>query len=371
MQHLERPTTPELQAVLPTQHIEIIDSLYTAERPIVFITRSAHEQTMLGYVADDSQDGTWYFLAPISNARLSELRQGALTVRDALTGSWLWQCLEGLDGLHVWAVEPSSVPDIFLPSRGTPLLPEHEAAIVTRAVGEGVNLGRIPASVIAFVTDATRRAVKTVLDFVSETRPEGRPTEEHRALYDLPVQRFAFASFEVSFGSPDSGLFPSDELRVATERLESGLIWAASPNSDPLSAKTDDERAAILRAVLLLTPPSVGPIAEVQISGAWLRRGQVRLRRESRKKVRAELRTLDSERVVTYRGRIGEVDRDRCTFILRDTVDARDRRGVFAEDLLDDVLQHFTDSRKVAIAGVERGGQLHAAAVAPDEIAPG
>lgn len=366
MQHLEKPSTLELQGVIPGRQIEIVECLYEAERPIVFIAHSTHQQTLLGYVADEAEDGTWYLLAPISQARLSELRQGALTVRDALMASWLWQCLEASDGLHVWAVEPASIPEDFLPARGTPLLPEHEAVIVTRAVGDGVTLGRIPASVIAFVTDGTRRAVKTLLDFVSDTPSEGRPTEEHRALYDLPVQRFAFSSFEVSFGMPDAGLFPSNDLRAATERLEAGLIWAAAPSKDvPLSATTDEERAAILRAVLLLTPPSAGPISEVQLSGSWMRRGQVRLGRETRRKVRAELRALDSERVATYLGRIGEVDRDRCTFTLRDTADGRDRKGVFADELLDDVLQYFTDSRTVAVAGVERGGQLHVAAMAP------
>jgi hypothetical protein len=350
--------------------VEVVESLYEAERPIVFITNSVHRQTLLGYVADETEEGTWYLLAPISQARLLELRVGALTVRDALIGSWLWQCLETHDGLHVWPVEPASIPEIFLPARGTPLLPEHEAAIVTRAVGDGVRLGCIPASVIAFVTDATRSAVKTLLDFVSETPSEGRPTVEHRALYDLPVQRFAFSSFEVAFGAPDTGLFSSSKLVAATERLEMGLIWAASSKDEPLSATTDEERAAVLRAVLLLTPPSGGPISEIHVSGSWMKRGQIRIGRETRKKVRAELRALDSERVATYSGRIGEVDRDRCTFILRDTEDKRDHKGVFADELLDDVLQYFTDSRTVTVAGVERGGQLHVAALAPTDAVP-
>jgi hypothetical protein len=98
-----------------------------------------------------------------------------------------------------------------------------------------------------------------------------------------------------------------------------------------------------------------------------MRRGHVHLRRESRRKVRTELRALDSERVVTYSGRIGEVDRDRCTFILRDTPDGRDHKGVFGEELLDDVLQYFTDDRRVTVAGVERASQLHVAAVAPSD----
>lgn len=367
MQHLAVPSGPEFPGILAGQRIEVIEALYEAERPVVFTTRSAHDQTLLAYVADESEAGTWYFLAPISQSRLAELREGALTLRDALCSSWLWQCLETKDTLQVWAVEAASVPSLFLPMPGTPLLPEHEAVLVARAVGDEVGLGKVPASVIAFVTDSTRRAVKTLLDYVSNSQGEGRPTEMQRALYDLPVRRLAFASFEVAFGKPDAAVYPSTELKTAVRMLEDGLAWAASPEGEALPARSEGERDAILQAALLLTPPSVGSIVEVQVSGAWMQRGQIRLKRDARKKVRSELRKLKSERVLHYCGRIGEVDRDRCTFILRDTVDHRDRKGIFAEELLDDILQYFTDSRKVAVAGIEREGQFHVTALALHE----
>jgi hypothetical protein len=98
-----------------------------------------------------------------------------------------------------------------------------------------------------------------------------------------------------------------------------------------------------------------------------VRRGPIRLTRESRRRVRAELRALDVERVATYRGRIGEVDVDNLTFILRDASDGKDHRGSFGDDILDDILQFLAESRRVAVAGIERGGRLYVAAVAPDD----
>jgi hypothetical protein len=229
----------------------------------------------------------------------------------------------------------------------------------------------MPASVVAFVADSTRKAIKILLDNLLMLPSEGRPREEHRALYDLPIQNFAFASFELSFGMPDEELFPREQLREAAKKLERGLAWASSIDSAPLAAESDAERETILRAALLLTPPQAGVITEVQVSGLWIQRGSIRLTRDSRRRVRQELRNIDSERVMSYTGRIGEIDIDNSSFILRDVEDGQDRRGFYNDDLLDDMITFFADAQRVAVAGVERLGRLYVSAVAPaaDEAA--
>jgi hypothetical protein len=72
-----------------------------------------------------------------------------------------------------------------------------------------------------------------------------------------------------------------------------------------------------------------------------------------------------------YTGRIGEIDVDNSSFILRDLEDGQDRRGFYEDDLLDDMIAFFVNAQRVAVAGVERLGRLYVSAVAPaaDEAA--
>lgn len=365
------PITPPDREQLPAGLVDLslpVDRvLYEAEYPILYLTHTRQGQRLLAYVADESQPALITLLAPISNVALGSLESGTMGVREALSASWLWLHQPGREAAHLWAIEVTELPDAHLPRPGTPLYPEHEPVLRTRAVGENVTLGRMPASVVAFVADATRKAFKTILDFSLSRNAEGRPTEEHRALYDLPVQQFAFGSFELSFGAPSEDLFGRDEVQAAAEKLTTGLLWASDLRNDaPLPAESDEERAAILRATLLLTPPSSGPISEVQVSGRWVNGGRVRLTRASRAKVRSELKTVEEERIVVYHGRVGEVDVDNQSFVLRDTQDGVQRRGYFLEEQRDDMIQYMAEERLVDVLGVERQGRIYVFAVAPE-----
>ncbi len=218
-----------------------------------------------------------------------------------------------------------------------------------------------------YLADGTRKAMNALLDHMFATPIEGRPRQEHRALYDLPIQRFAFSSLELSFGAPEESLVAVDQVREAAQRLETGLTWASTSTPEPWGEIPEDERATILRAALFLTPPAAGPISEIHVSGRWIHNRKLRLTRESRRRVRQELRRVDSERIVRYEGRIGELDIDNLSFTLRDTVDGQDRRGFFTEDLLDDMVALLSDVRRVAVAGVERQGRLLVSAAGPLE----
>ncbi|GEN12645.1 hypothetical protein MFU01_76820 [Myxococcus fulvus] len=348
------------------------ESLYEADGPVLFTTISKAGQQLLAYVADESVDGTWLILSACTPRVVDELKRGQIAVRDALTSSWMWLAFKGVDGslTRAWSILPDEVPDGHLPAPGTPLLPEHEPVITARAKGESIVAGATPASVVAFVADSTRKAIKILLEWVLERPNEGRPPDELRTLYDLPVQRFAFNSFEVAFGSP-SGTFDSEELRRAANLLQKGLAWASDDNEHPLSAVSDDERSAILHAALQLTPPSSGPICEVEISGTWMSGGPELLTRVARRRIRSELRRLQSEHVVRLVGRIGEVDRDNFTFILRGTDEGTQYRGVFEEEMLDDVVDYFAEDRRVAVVGVHRAGRLYVAVISADAKAEG
>lgn len=349
-------------ALLGTAAVEEV--LYEAEEPVIYTTRDASGQLLLAYVADQTPDATWLVLAACAPRVIEDLKRGRLAVRDALTASWMWLARRAPDGTlsKAWAITPEHLPPEHLPAAGTPLLPEHEPVIATRAIGDAISPGTTPASVVAYVADSTRKAVKTLLDFILERPAEGRPPEELRALYDLPVQRFAFNSFEVAFGVPP-GSFDSPELSLAASLLSRGLSWAAEDSERRLEVTSEEERAVLLRAILQLAPPPGGPITAIEVSGSWMSHGAARLTRAARRRVHGEIRRLQTERVVRKSGRIGEVDRDNCTLILRDVDGKAVYRGIFEELLLDDIVDFFAENRRVVVVGVERGGRLHITAV--------
>jgi hypothetical protein len=357
---VNRPTI-DLQLFADFKVEEII---YEAEEPIVFTALVSGGQRVLAYLADHNSAGRWLVMAPCTARTLAALQDGTATVFDTLTASWMWLANLADDGhpSRAWSIDSTDLPAGHLPSRDLPLLPEHEALLVTRATGPRIVAGDIPASVVAFVAASTRLAVKTLLDFILESAGAGRPTDDARLLYDLPVSRFAFNSFELSFAAHRS-LLPSPELDRAAALLQGGLAWAAASDATPLVAQSDGERDAVLRAVLQLTPPTSGAIETISISGRWMTRGAATLTRASRRRVRTEVQQLQVEHVVRKEGRIRELDLDKLSFILRGS--EVEVKCSFGDEQYDDVMDSFNSQVSVVVGGVERGGRLFAAVVQP------
>ncbi|NOY93918.1 MAG: hypothetical protein GXP55_22270 [Deltaproteobacteria bacterium] len=343
-----------------------MEILYEAEEPIVFTLRTAMGDRLLAYLADATATARWLIMAPCSEQLLTDLKQGRLPLRDALDASWTW--LGKLDNDDhwegAWAVRLEDVSQDHLPAAGAMLLPEHQPVLSTRAVGAMLAPAKTPASVVAYMADAPRKALKVLLEADLDLTGQGRPSDLLRSLYDLPIQRMAYGSFEISFGMP-AGLLDEPSLKRSVELLQRGLRWAATEASDdsaPLDAGSDQQRDALLRAVKLLTPPSTGYIERIDVGGRWLQQPVV-LTRRSRKRVLAELRQTTTERVGRVEGRLREFDKDNFTFILRETGDGADVPGVFDDSLYDELLDYFTNDDRVIIAGVQRGAKLYVAAV--------
>lgn len=338
--------------------------LYEAEQPVVFTLRTAFGQRMLSYLADEQPDCTWLLLAPCTESTVQDLREGRLSVREALVGSWLWLARLDLDQRWdgLWSVEARDIPEDHLPHPGTLLYPDLEPVLSARVMGPEISRSGTPASVIAYAAGSVRKAIKVLLEHLLELDSHGRPADSLRELYDLPAQRFAFNSFEISFAAP-SMTDAEDILKPALELLQRGLTWATAEGESASSGASDPERSALLRALLELTPPSTGPIEAFEVGGRWLPRGTTKLTRASRKRVRSEIKKLHVERVTTLTGRIGQLDRDRYSFTLRDVQDRKEIGCLFGEELFDDVIDAFNSEDRVIVVGVERSGKLHVTAI--------
>lgn len=341
--------------------------LYEAEQPIVYLTKTKQGQEMLAYLADESDGHQFIVVAPATPSSIGRLECGSIGIREALTDTWMWivrtQFTQGIS--EAWSVTEAAIPGLHLPKPGTPLMPEHRIAFSARAIGDGIAPGRVPCSVIAFVANAAKSSLKAILDHALAANAEGRPTDAQRALYDLPVRQLKFASFEVGLAAPMQDLFQNEVVQQAVNDLQTGLEWAEDiQNNEALGTGDDAKTEAILRATLALTPPSHGVITSVEVGGYWLKGHRFTLTRKSRSKVANRLRQLKEEEIVVLSGRIGEIDDDKLSFILRDVEGENgERRGTFPEDLLDDMRSHYFDENRIQISGVIRAGKLRITAV--------
>ncbi|MFM0294996.1 hypothetical protein P0D68_17800 [Paraburkholderia sp. RL17-380-BIE-A] len=341
--------------------------LYEAEQPIVYLTKTKQGQEMLAYLADETDGYQFIVVAPATPTSVRRLESGSIGIREALTDTWMWMVranfAQGVS--EAWSVTEAAIPALHLPKPGTPLLPEHRIAFSARAVGDGISLGSVPCSVIAFVANAAKSSLKAILDHTLAANVEGRPTDAQRALYDLPVRQLKFASFEVGLAAPKQDLFPNDAVLQAVNDLKTGLEWAEDTQSnEALEAGDDTKTEAILRATLALTPPGHGAITSVEVGGYWLKGRRYTLTRKSRSKVANRLRQLKEEEIVLLSGRIGEIDDDKLSFILRDVEGENvERRGSFPEELLDDMRTHYFEENRIQISGVMRAGKLRVTAV--------
>lgn len=344
--------------------------LYEAEQPIVYLTRTKQGQQMLAYLSDEEDNCQFIVMAPSTESSIKQLESGSIGIREALTDTWMWMIRVNFveNCVEAWSITESTMPARHLPVPGTPLFPEHGIAFSARAIGDGIVLGSVPCSVVAFVANAAKLSLKAVLDHSLAANGEGRPTDAQRALYDLPVRQLKFASFEVGLAAPEQDLFQHPELSLAVNDLRAGLQWAENTQSrDSLGIEDENRAEAILRATLALTPPGHGVITSVEVGGYWLSGRRYKLTRASRSKVASQLRQMKEENIVVLSGRIGEIDDDKLSFTLRDIEgESSERRGNFAEELLDDMRSHYYEEGRIRISGVIRGGKLRVTAVVPD-----
>ena len=107
---------------------QVLEVLYEAEAPIVFTASAGLGQLLLAYLAESDASGDWLVLAPTSSSGVRQLGAGQISVREALTSSWLWLArrLPSGEVERAWVVETKDVPDSHLPAPGTPLRPEQD-----------------------------------------------------------------------------------------------------------------------------------------------------------------------------------------------------------------------------------------------------
>ena len=350
------PPEARSQISLGITELSLVEVLYEAEEPIIYVALGPPGLRLLVYLAEAQDSGEWLLVAPIGDSQLKSLKAGFTPVRTALFESWCLQCYRARDGeLRFWSISESDVPAEFLPVSDTPLYPRHTPVLVIKAIGQDLFPGRLTSSIVSSMAESGRKALKNLIDFVIDEGQDGRPASSYRAMYDLPVQRLRFGSFEVAFGAPQCDEDSLQNSNRAACILASGLQWlAGEDNSEPVPGADDEERLAILDSLIELTPAQGSRIDRIELSGAWLGSRIISLNKQSRSRVRKEISFLRAERVIRVIGRVREMDQDRLSFTLRETDQHGPMKIFFAEEMFDEVLKSFSDATKVEVVVAAR-----------------
>lgn len=352
------------------QPFDPVDVLYEFDGPRIFTVHDADSELNLVYWSDEDGQICRYIVVPTSRKILESLRKGGISVFDALNQPRCWLCdiLPTGEIFECQRVDFAEIPRDALPSIGTMLLPSLEPLLTLRAVGSDIIPGQIPGSVIRACVEGVQKTFKVLSEYVLEKPSHaGRPTEFLRRLFDLPTQRFAFNSFEISFRMPieERNLFmatgekspEAETLEEVGALLNKGLKWLTTAAGDEGLYSPDDsaEGAVVLRALKELTPSSQGSIEHLEVRGQLIgpRTAPLVLERSSRQRVNTAIRNRSLEpQLVDLEGRIRELDKDRLSFELRE-IDGtpQTQRFVFDEEILDEVFRAFEENVRVHVAG--------------------
>jgi len=339
--------------------------LYDFDGPRIFTLKNDLGE-FLAYLCDEWERVSRYLLVPTSPAIIKSLESGCKTVREALNQPWLWVVDVAFDGKpeQAWKSDLASIPDDVLPKPSVMLWPCLQPLLSVRMVGDHLSEGDIPASVVRRAVEGASNALKQLAEKVlATTQNQGRPSSSLSQFFDLPVQRMAFGSFEISFREPDQKQLPLAGQRIGIPRefeeigqkLARALEWAADANPDEENLEIDLD---LLKALDRLVPPQSGYVQKVELSGRIFKpehKPTYVLTRRASKTVRQTLvRIRDpQEQVITIKGTIREFDKDQLTFILRETEDSKERTCSISDDLYDEVMELFQTDLKVSVTGRE------------------
>lgn len=321
--------------------------------PVLFSSRNAQGFSVLAFHVEELLEPTYasrHIVAPTTEAILSELEHGIISIRDALTSSWMWVLDIDEQGQAGKAVQVTTgdIPENALPGATTMISSELQPAITLRYIGEDIKDGYVPASVIKVAGESLSASLRGLVDYLmgSGTSTRGRRPRHLTNLYNLSAQRIVFNSLEIAFRRPQpidtppdlTPIFPGHvaaaeneaEALIRLERdmwslLERGLSWVSEGATEGGLPDSDEEQLAILRAVEKLAPKT-DSVEELAIGGKMIasksQYRQFRLNREMARQVRDKRVKLEeklqrTEETKIFKGYVRYVDPDEWTLMLR------------------------------------------------------
>ena len=358
------------------QPFEPVRVLNYYDGPRIFTFNDADDASCLACWSDEDDDSSRFLVVATTDAIISDLESGLLSVSEALTQPRLWvvDWAQGGALRAAWLTSLKLVPKDCQPNPRTMLHRSLEPILSLRAIGPTIRSGEIPGSVVKGTVEGAQKAIKCLAEYEMELPAQrGRPSRALQKLYDLPVQRTLAASYEVQFRSPlnEPDLFEGlgeteiieerEVLERVSDHLQSGLKWLTSAPADatalPVPGDPDLSRA-IIKALKFLTPSPRSSIRDMEIRGGLATRSlqPVKLTRSYRSILNGALSRIPAmkESRVELTGRIREVNERLLRFELHlASAPNSFRVCVFEPDLWDDVYEMLGVEEMVDVFGIE------------------
>ncbi len=329
--------------------------LYELDSPMIFTFRNSG-RLLLAYMCGEAPRLCRFIVAPTSRSIVERLLAGEVSVRGAIDQPWCW-CIDVASDGNVsknWITTLDELPPGVVPGNDVFLEASREPIFAVRVEGRKLRRNNVPASVIKRVVDGVYTALKKLAES-SGGGGAGRPSTSNRLLFDLPTQKVALGSFEISFGEPllEHGLLPDDgvaraHMETRGRELGAALTWAVAGRSEGLPD------IPLLEAVQKLAPPSQGLVETVSVTGSMLGGSGAPyvLDRRASRKVRTALSAARdrSEQIITLKGEARELDKDKLSFRLRSADSPEDYICLFEEELYDDIMEAFASDHVIGIA---------------------
>ena len=349
-------------------NLQLAEVLYDFGGPRIFTALCDSLLHLWYQCAEDDETGeSRYLVVPTSEKNVAMLKDGSLTVHDALAQPWLWAVNLNAQNAPAaaWVLHGlSEVPADAKPRLGVPLWPHLRPLISYRLIGDGLAEGKIPASVIASAVKRPTAALKFLLELANNSASvQGRPEETFRKSYDLPVKWFAFNSFEVSFAAPaQEALEDLNQYIVPAAKLGEAFAWLSGDGAGHL----DIELLEVLKA---LAPPASGQVTRSEVGGLLVSSNtKFSMTRDHRTLItQAIARHADQLLMRDFEGRVRQLDRDHFTLTLRDIDGQPDIKCSFSDEHFDDLHEAFNSEARTRIFGrlVQNGRILRILAVGP------
>lgn len=326
--------------------------------PRAAILEEENGRLLFGYWLDKSDQGfDYYLLAPTNRQKIESLLNGRATVRESMEQPWLWLARTEDAEMPTGAILAATVQLDDIPED---CLPEHEVTLIRAnapVLGISAEAGHqeLPGSVLGNTIEKVRNALRTFV--VADTEAVGgRPTNALRGMYDLPIERLALGSFHVSFGLPDQqALDGHQQTTAAIESLKKAIEWVtAEDETSPYEYFGSKQQAqTALSALGHLVPTRVGDVDSLTVRGRDLGKAFV-IRPEHRPRVRRYAQM--DETILQETGYVGELDKDRWTFHLRQRDKDQDwycrvLDWEANEDIRELLLEAFVDGNDVVVIG--------------------
>ncbi|HEX4146443.1 MAG TPA: hypothetical protein VHY91_23275 [Pirellulales bacterium] len=348
--------------------------------PRIFTCLDSEGGLLLAYHCDEADDFNIFCVAAFTPELERKLTAGMITIFEALSQPRIWAVHLAADW-HISEVRRISIDDVpmdLLPDPDVMLWPSLQPLLNLRAI---INEKQgIVSSIIRDTVDAAERSVKRLLRGIETNLSPAKL----RLLWDLPMQRLAFRSFEISLRAPNDDelaalkLDPTEVRAIYSqvgELLNRALELATDDRlgADSANDVPDAQRDLLLDALSELAPSTRGAIEEIQVSGRILgtEKKPVRVSKRTRRNITAirkdAVTVIAADPIILQTGFVREFDRDKLAFRLKQSdqdLEVNFEIEDAESDMVDRVIDALQDEYMVAVSGRrESGARIIAVAV--------